>query len=239
VAGHPVAGAQQVFFEVHSSEVPASVIGHEQVRSVPVQGSNFVPQNPAGHVSGVQHMLASPASAAPQRWLDGQLSVQLKVFPLQGSVHEPAHWLGGQPVAGVQHVVPPLQSSPVGQEQVIIPTHGSLTEPHTPVGQAPGVQHLFKLVPVVPHDCPLLHPQLIGRPVQGSVKSPQKFAGQVACVQHCPADPQTMLAAAQLLGQVTVLPLQSIAVPQLVAVHGSGQAHTLLVHTSGFWQPPQ
>lgn len=62
------------------------------------------------------------------------VALQVKVVPLQGSFHVPAHWFAGHPVAGVQQVALSAfeHCSPVVQfaeQSTTVPVHGSVKVP--------------------------------------------------------------------------------------------------------------
>jgi hypothetical protein len=90
---------------------------------------------------------------------------------------------------------------------------------------------------------PAEHEQETTLPVHGSVKLPQVPAAHVFGVQHVPPLPQVPPPGAPLqvfvAPQLTVLPLQSVFVPQSFGPQGLGHWHVLAMHDVPPVQPPQ
>ncbi len=123
---------------------------HEQVKTLPVQGSVKLPHVPAGQAWGVQHVPALPHVFPPGAALQLLVAPQLTVFPLQ-SVFVPQsfapHGLAHSHVFAM-HDVPPVHPP-----QLTLSPHVFFTVPHFPVQIAGGggAVHFVQLLRMFPH----------------------------------------------------------------------------------------
>lgn len=87
MAGQPVAGVQQVWLSLVEQTSPAAQLP-VQLTGRFVHGSVKLPQKPAGHVFGLQHVLWSVPPSAPHcvPGSAAQVVSQVYIVPLHGSV---------------------------------------------------------------------------------------------------------------------------------------------------------